>query len=149
MATDRVEEIIDRIRERGGRVTQSRRMVVEQIVDRGHHHVTAPELIDVLRETDPEFHESTVYRVLERLTEIAVVEPVQVSSGPTVYHLTHDGHLHHHLICAACGSVTETRSDLLDRIATEVEARHGFTMRVDAPVTLPGLCATCRSAADQ
>lgn len=149
MASARVDEIIEKIRESGGRVTQSRRMVVEQIVDRGHHHVTAPELIEVLRQRDPEFHESTVYRVLERLTDIAVVEPVQVSSGPVVYHLAHDGHVHHHLLCTRCGSVTETRGALLQDVAAEVRERYGFAMKVDSPATLSGLCAGCRSAADR
>lgn len=138
---------MERIRASGGRVTQSRRMVVERIVAGGEHHVTAPELIDALRDVDPDFHESTVYRVLERLTELQVVEPVHVRSGVTIFHLAEDRHQHHHLVCDTCGSVTETSSDLLDDVAARAAARHDFTVKVDSPATLVGRCASCRDGA--
>ena len=144
MATSRVEDIMDKIRASGGRVTQSRRMVVERIVG-SHHHVTAPDLIETMREADPEFHESTVYRVLERLTDLHIVEPVRVQSGPTVYHLTDADHVHHHLLCAGCGDVVEASSSLLDDVAAQVAVRHGFTLQVDAPTTLLGLCQNCQA----
>lgn len=143
MVSNRVDEIIAMIRDSGGRITQSRRMVVETIVESADHHVTAPELIEVLREADPEFHESTVYRVLERLTDLHVLEPVQVRSGPTVFHLADRAHIHHHLLCTECGSVTETEGALLNEAAAHVASRHGFTMKVDAPATLLGRCAAC------
>lgn len=139
----RVDDIIEKIRASGGRVTQSRRMVVETIVGKGDHHLTAPELIEAMRAVDPEFHESTVYRVLERLTELHVVEQVQVHSGATVFHLTDAGHVHHHLLCSECGAVTETKGTLLDKVATEALRRHGFVLNVGSSTTLVGRCATC------
>ena len=142
----RVDEILGQIREQGGRVTQSRRMVVEQILGHGHHHVTAPELIDALRAADPEFHESTVYRVLERLTDLEIVVPVHVQSGPTVFHLREAGHVHHHLLCTTCGSVTETDGHLLDAVAAKVRSTQGFAMEVGSPVTLLGTCSACVEA---
>jgi len=146
VASSRVDEIIGTIRDSGGRVTQARRLVVERIVEGGDHHLTAPELIDDLRVGDPDFHESTVYRVLELLTELNIVVPVSVQSGATVFHLTDDAHTHHHLLCSGCGSVTETDGSLLDAVATDVERRHGFALAVDSPTTLLGRCAACRAA---
>lgn len=119
-------------------------MVVERIVHRGDHHLTAPDLVEDLREADPEFHESTVYRVLERLTDLGVVEPVQVQSGATVFHLTSAGPAHHHLLCVECGSVTETSIEAFDGLATSLDRDHGFGLQVDAPITLTGRCARCR-----
>ncbi|CAN5867137.1 Fur family transcriptional regulator [soil metagenome] len=143
VARTQVENIMEQIRESGGRVTQSRRMVVEKILDSGDHHVTAPELIEAMRGVDSEFHESTVYRVLERLTDLRVLEPVQVQAGPTVFHLTDKAHIHHHLLCSECGSVTQTDGTLLDDVARQVARHHGFAMRVDSPATLLGRCADC------
>lgn len=143
-----VDDILERIRASGGRVTQSRRMVVERILEAGDHHVTAPDLIEALRDVDPDFHESTVYRVLERLTELQVVEQVNVRSGVTIFHLVEDHHHHHHLVCAGCGSVTETDGSLLDEAAAQAEARYGFVVKVDSPATLLGRCAACRASAD-
>lgn len=138
-----VEDIIGRIRADGGRVTQSRRMVIERILASGDHHLTVPDLIDGLRTDDPEFHESTVYRVLDRLTELGVVEPVQVQSGATVFHLTGDEHTHHHLLCRSCGSVIETSAQLLDELAARLHAEYGFALQQEAPITLAGRCAAC------
>lgn len=142
MSTARAEEILDRIREQGGRVTQSRRQVVEAILANADHHVTAAELVEVMRADEPEFHESTVYRVLERLAELGVVEPVQLSSGPTVFHVAHRPH--HHLVCTSCGSVTEAPADLLDDITARVRGEAGFVVSAAAPATLHGRCARCR-----
>lgn len=133
-----------RIRGSGGRVTQARRMVVEKIVERGDHHLTAPDLVDDLREDDPEFHESTVYRVLERLTDLGVLEPVHVQSGPTVFHLMDHGAVHHHLLCSSCGAVAEIEGELLAPLSQQVMAEHGFALRADAPITFLGRCARCR-----
>lgn len=144
MGTRRVDDIISEIRRTGGRVTQARRMVVERIVASGGHHLTAPDLIEDLRADDPEFHESTVYRVLDRLTDIGVVAPVQVHSGATVFHLTGDDHTHHHhLLCDDCGSVVEASSSALAGLAEQMERDHGFALRVDAPITFTGRCAAC------
>lgn len=144
MSNELVDEIISEIRRTGGRMTQSRRMVVEHIVSSGTHHLTAPELIDDLRAVDPDFHESTVYRVLERLTDIGVLEPVQVQSGATVFHLDRKGHTHHHLLCSECGAVVEAGAAAVTALARQVDRDHGFALRVDAPITLVGMCARCR-----
>ncbi len=135
---------MERIRLGGGRVTQSRRLVVEMILASGDHHVTAPGLIEALRVTDPEFHESTVYRVLDRLSDLGVVEQVQVHAGVTIFHLTGDAHGHHHLVCTVCGSITETDHHLLDDAGARALERHGFVLKTDAPATLHGLCTACR-----
>lgn len=143
MGIQRVDDIISEIRRTGGRVTQARRMVVERIVANGDHHLTAPDLIEELRADDPEFHESTVYRVLDRLTDIGVVAPVQVHSGATVFHLTGVDHTHHHLLCTDCGSVVETASSALVDLARQMEQDQGFALRLDAPITFTGRCARC------
>ncbi|MGI8756079.1 MAG: Fur family transcriptional regulator, partial [Acidimicrobiales bacterium] len=115
---------------------------VEAILANADHHVTAAELVEVMRADEPEFHESTVYRVLERLAELGVVEPVQLSSGPTVFHVA--DRPHHHLVCSSCGSVTEAPADLLDDITERVRGEAGFAVSAAAPATLHGRCARCR-----
>lgn len=95
---------------------------------------------------DPEFHESTVYRVLERLTDLHILQAVEVRSGATVFHLADAAHTHHHLICTGCGSITETDGRVLDDVADRLSRRHGFALKVDSPTTLLGRCADCGAA---
>lgn len=124
-------------------MTASRRLIVETMLA-GAHHLTAADIVESVRRADPYFHESTVYRTLERLTELGVVQPVQLAPGAAVFHLVEPaGHHHHHLVCEECGAVIEADAGLLDELADEIDGRYGFSLRTDA-ATLHGRCAACQ-----
>ncbi|MBA3289024.1 MAG: transcriptional repressor, partial [Acidimicrobiia bacterium] len=86
MGDFRADRIIERLRDGGGRLTSSRRLIVEAMLAGGDHHLTAADIVETMRRADPDFHESTVYRTLERLTELGVVRPVHLNPGATVFH---------------------------------------------------------------
>jgi Fur family ferric uptake transcriptional regulator len=140
---DAAEGILERLRGEGGRVTATRRIVVEAMLAAPSHHLTAADVVEVVRRTAPDFHPSTVYRTLDRLTELGVVDRIQIGPGPAVYHLTRRPH--RHLVCESCGSVQEAPADLLDAVAARALALHGFTLN-PAVTPLHGLCATCAPA---
>jgi len=134
------QEILDQLRRSGVRLTGPRVAVVEALVASPGHHVTAGEVVEHLRRVDPGFHESTVYRSLERLVEAGLITRIEVDSGPAVYHLTTAPH--HHVVCERCGRVTGVPADLLDGVAKKLLGAHSFELRTDA-VTLPGRCIRC------
>jgi len=140
----KAERILERLREGGGRVTSSRRLIVEAMLAAGDHHLTALDIVETVRRDDPVFHESTVYRTLERLTELGVVRPVQLAPGATVFHLAESAHHHNHLVCDSCGAVIETGVDLLDSLAVDVARKYRFTLHTDA-ATMRGRCEDCVS----
>lgn len=140
MPDDRIDQILDALRHHGGRITRSRRLVIGALLEHHSHHVTAADVVTAIRRVDPEFYESTAYRTLDRLVELAVVDRVQLGPGAAVYHLPHRPHLH--LVCEQCGVVTEAESDLLDGVATEVRSRLGFVLD-PASSTLSGTCPSC------
>ena len=84
--TSRDEEIFDVIRQRGGRVTAPTRLVVSVLLDTDAH-LTADDLIDAVSRRKKGVAPSTVYRVLQRLGEVGVVEHVHPGDGPAFYHL--------------------------------------------------------------
>lgn len=137
---DRIDQILDTLRDHGGRITRSRRLVIEALLDHHSHHVTAADVVMAIRRVDPDFYESTAYRTLDRLVELAVVDRVQLGPGAAVYHLPHRPHLH--LVCDRCGVVTEADSDLLDGVAARVRSGHGFTLD-PATSALSGTCPSC------
>lgn len=143
MGDVRSERIIKRLREGGGRVTSSRRLIVEAMLAGGDHHLTAADIVARMRRDDPDFHESTVYRTLERLTELGVVRPVQLTPGAIVFHLVEWADHHNHLVCDDCGTVVEVRADLLDVVARVVDRDHRFHLQTEA-ATLRGRCAACQ-----
>ncbi len=144
MVTERTEEIVGRLRRSGGRMTRARRMVIDALVEGPGHHMTAADIVAAVRADDPEFYESTVYRTLDLLLELGVVERVQLGPGGAVFHLPHRPH--HHLVCQRCGDVLEIPAALLDDLSAQIHAEHDFRLRPSAS-TLVGVCAGCEDAA--
>lgn len=107
------------------------------------HHLTAAEILAAVRADDPDFYESTVYRTLDRLVELGVVERVQLGAGGAVFHLPHQPH--HHLVCDLCGEVTEVPAAVLARVAGELRRAHGFELT--SSLSLSGTCAGCARSA--
>jgi Fur family transcriptional regulator, ferric uptake regulator len=139
MADDRLGQILSQLRERGGRVTAPRRAIIGALLDAGEH-VTAEELVEAVKVVDPEIHLSTVYRTLEALTELGVVNHVHLGHGPAVYHLSDDAH--YHLVCYDCGSIIELPPDAFDTLGHRFERDYGF--RLDARhFALGGHCRQC------
>jgi Fe2+ or Zn2+ uptake regulation protein len=137
---DDTEEILDLLRARGGRVTAPRRVIIEAIVEADDHHLTADALAEVVHRAHPEINRSTVYRTLDTLTELEVVDHVHLGHGPAVYHLAEDAH--HHLVCDRCGAIIELPADAFDDLRTRFQREHGFV--IDAHhFAFGGLCENC------
>jgi Fur family ferric uptake transcriptional regulator len=145
VANERADDIVERLRERGGRMTRPRRLVINALLSGPGHHMTASDIVAAVRADDPEFYESTVYRTLDRLLELGVVERVQLGPGGAVFHLPHRPH--HHLVCERCGNVIEIPAAVLDDLSTRIRAEHGFRLRPSAS-TLVGSCARCDAAVE-
>src|SRR4051812_36654077 len=89
------DELLDRLRAQGGRITTARRLVISTPLD-ATSHVTAEALAATIHTRHPEVHLSTVYRTLDSLEKLGIVEHTHVGHGPAVYHV---GHSHQHLVC--------------------------------------------------
>ena len=130
---------LDALRADGRRVTTARRLVVE-LLARTSEHLTADDLARRIHDAHPEIHLSTVYRTLERLTELGVINHVHLGHGPAVYHLAGDSH--HHLVCDDCGAIVELPANTFDALVRRVERDYGF--RLDAHhFALGGHCRNC------
>ena len=134
-----IETILELIKERGGRMTTPRRAIITALLE-ASGHTTAEELADRVQAAHPDVHRSTVYRTLETLAELGVVDHVHLGHGPAVYHFTHDPH--HHLICRTCGAVVEVPPGVLAPLNRSIRQRYGF--QLDAKhFALGGVCQAC------
>ncbi len=134
-----VDDILLRLRNAGGRLTEPRRAVIEALVSVSVHP-TADDLAEQVALTNPSVHKSTVYRTLDALTELGLVEHVHLGHGRAVYHLAGDDDLH--LLCDRCGAVAHIGADVLDPSRAAIEADTGFVLEA-GHFALPGLCQTC------
>ncbi len=127
------------IRSHGGRVTPARRAVISAIVE-ATGHVSADEIFIAVQSRSPEIHLSTVYRTLDALEKLGVVEHVHLGHGRAVYHL--EENLHQHLVCESCGIILEAPNDITKLLESELEERLGFRTRAHH-FSILGLCKNC------
>lgn len=138
---DEVDEVLARFRANGGRVTTPRRAIVSVLLEGDRHqHLTADEVASRIQRLHPEIAVSTVYRSLDALETLGVLEHIHVGHGPTVYHLAHQRHIH--LVCRGCGDVVELSDQTLAALAADVQRRHGFAIEPHH-FAINGLCSAC------
>jgi Fur family ferric uptake transcriptional regulator len=138
-----LNEIREQLNARGERMTRPRRAILSVLAE-DRRHLSADEIATVVAQRDSSVHRASVYRTLETLTHLGVVQHVHLGHGATVYHLVTGDHEHVHLQCATCGEVTDAPSSLLLDTATELQGRYAFTLDM-GHVALSGQCSRCSS----
>jgi Fe2+ or Zn2+ uptake regulation protein len=85
---------------------------------------------------------TTVYRTLDVLEQLGVIDHVHLGHGRAVYHLADEDH--QHLVCERCAAVEELPSGKLRGLLAMVDRDFGF--QVDRRhFAIVGLCRDCRS----
>ncbi|MGH2954765.1 MAG: Fur family transcriptional regulator [Solirubrobacterales bacterium] len=126
----------------GHRSGGARRAVVEMLADEDCC-LTAQEIAERLRAARGGIGTASVYRALELLDSIGLVQRVEIGEGGTRYEaVVPGGEHHHHVVCDACGRITAFEDAGLERAIGRVESRLGH--RVSAhEVVLRGQCSRC------
>ena len=130
------------IREQGERVTTARRALVTALVQ-ARGHMTADDLAALVQKSQPDVHLSTIYRSLDALERIGVVDHVHLGHGRAVYHLADEPH--QHLVCEVCGAVVEVPDATFAELGGVLRRRYGFTIRPNHFAVL-GRCRDCARA---
>jgi Fur family ferric uptake transcriptional regulator len=130
------------LRSRGYRLTNQRRVIVREL--EGARHLSAEEIYDHLKASQPGLGLSTVYRTLDMLHEIGVVRKEDFGEGYSRYELATE-RVHHHARCEVCGNVIEFNEELMEYLALQVERETGFVTDWHE-ITLHGRCAVCASS---
>ena len=136
----RIEQILTQIREHGGRRTPARRLLVTVLLERPGHH-SAEELAAAVHARAPDVHLSTIYRHLDELEQLNVIDRTRASQGPATYHLAATDH--GHLMCDGCGAITEVPASVFTHLTGTVQASYGFTINPHQ-LTITGHCADCQ-----
>lgn len=137
MLLERVEK---RILAAGGKRSRSRSAVIERFF-RCRRHVTVEELTRLVKEDSPAIGSVTVYRTLKLLLRLGYVNEVDFGEGVTRYESNLSSH-HDHLVCRACGVVTEFIDPRIEALQTEVAKAHRFRP-VMHRLDIYGYCRKC------
>jgi Fur family transcriptional regulator, ferric uptake regulator len=128
----------------GYRSSAPRNAVVEALAELGCS-VTAREIADLLREQRRGVGLASVYRALDLLDRLRLVQRFDVGEGVFRYEPAHPGgEHHHHLVCQTCGNVSAFEDPGLERAIERLSRRVDYS--IDAhDVTLRGECPACHS----
>ncbi|MGM0239328.1 ferric iron uptake transcriptional regulator [Enterococcus sp. AZ103] len=130
----------------GFKLTPQRESVVIVLLENEKDHLSAEEIYFLVKKKSPEIGLATVYRTLEILTDLHIVNKVSFDDGLARYDLRKEGaaHFHHHLLCLECGNIEEIEEDLLGEVEQVVESRYHFIVK-DHRLTFHGICSDCQN----
>jgi Fur family transcriptional regulator, ferric uptake regulator len=123
---------------RGG----ARRAVLE-LLDAQRCALTAVEIEDALRLAERRVSRASVYRILEELERLGLVQRVETGQAMVRYERVceHDEH-HHHLVCDCCGIVMPFSDDALEQAISSLSRRVPLTVS-EHEIVLRGSCSDC------
>lgn len=130
---------------RGVRLTRQRRVLLE-VMDQAERHLSADAILERARKIDPNVHRVTVYRTLEMLKKMGLLDELDLLHihGHRHYYESHGPRDHIHVACLRCGKVREVESDLYEQMKRQIERDTGVKITVTR-TEIGGYCDTCRS----
>ena len=146
----RIERIKQQLHSASYKLTPQREATVRVLLEHEEDHLSADDVYLLVKEKSPEIGLATVYRTLELLTELKIVDKINFGDGVSRYDLRQEGaaHFHHHLVCMECGSVDEIQEDLLEDVEEIVEKQWNFKIK-DHRLTFHGICHRCQDKEDK
>ncbi len=131
---------------RAGHRSSAPRSAVVEVLGRQGCVLSAREIADELRADGRDVGIATVYRALELLDELHLVQRLDVGEGTVRYEPAHpSGEHHHHLVCDSCGRVSSFEDRDLERAIAHLAGRLDYQVG-GHDVVLRGACPACSSA---
>jgi Fur family ferric uptake transcriptional regulator len=136
------ERALESLQSAGLRRGGARTAVIEALA-RHDCAVTALDLEEELREREAGVGRASVYRALEQLEQLGLVQRIEVCRGTAGFErIDPTGHHHHHAICRDCGRMVPFENPSLERALEEVAGTMSFDV-TEHDVVLRGRCDRC------
>ncbi len=136
-----VETWLNTLHENGYRLTEARKAVVETVSE-SLRALTPLEVFDQARSAYPALGLVSVYRTLEKLEELHLIQRVHQPGGCQAFVSASQGH-QHLLLCQRCGQVSYFEGDDLENLMSGISSKTGYKIR-EHWLQLFGLCKNCQ-----
>lgn len=144
----KMKDLRGRLSERKYKMTPQRKEILQVFIDSDEEkHLSAEEVHELLQQKDFDFGLATVYRNVELLNKLGILNRIDFGDGRARYELSASDpqlHQHHHLICLNCKKIIEFEEDLLDNLENLIEKKSGFQI-VNHEVKFFGYCSECKN----
>ena len=141
MATPTAIPDLDRLRPAGTKRSSKRDLIVNAFLKQ-EGHLSADDLVDVIKREDHRISRATVYRTLQWMEEAGIARKVDFGEGRFRFEHSYRHPRHFHLICKSCNRSYEFLSSDIEQLVEEVAAARAFTSR-QTVVQIYGTCASC------
>jgi Fur family transcriptional regulator, ferric uptake regulator len=127
------------------RHTRPRKLIADRLVELAisGENFTIDELWQEMRELDPRLGRATVYRSVEKLVAMGLLNRVDFADGTHLYRVCEENHHHHHLTCTQCHRVVEVDVCLSKDELNAIGHKTRFDIEGHS-LTLFGRCESCR-----
>jgi len=132
---------LNQLQENGYRLTEARRAVV-RIIQNSTRALTPVEVFDMARKKYRALGLVSVYRTLEKLEELHLVQRVHQPEGCQAFVAASQAH-QHLLLCQNCGQVKFFEGDDLEALIAAISKKTGYQIH-EHWLQLFGLCQNCK-----
>ncbi|HZK43697.1 MAG TPA: Fur family transcriptional regulator [Syntrophomonadaceae bacterium] len=139
-----IKHIKKKINDSNYKLTPQRSTILEVMINNQDEHLSAEEVFIEAKEAMPNIGIATVYRTLDKLTNLGVLYKTMFESDKYRYELSgaDEDHQHHHIICIGCNSIIEIEEDFLHTLEAELEAK-GYKI-IGHELKFYGYCPKCQ-----
>lgn len=115
--------------------------LVLEMVNKLRNHATADEIYEEIIKAHPTISRATVYRNLQRLSDMGEIRKWSFPGGADRYdHLSFD---HYHIKCQKCGRVYDVDMDYIPDIEKSIRNKNGFDF-TGHMIIFEGICPECK-----
>ena len=138
---DKIRTAFDEVSQRH---TRPRKLIADRLVELAisGENFTIDELWQEMRASDPRLGRATVYRWVEKLVAMGLLDRVDFADGTHLYRVCGEKH-HHHLTCTQCHMVVEVDVCLPRDQLNAIGHKTHFEIEGHS-LTLFGRCESCR-----
>lgn len=132
---------LESLQKNGYRLTPARRAVVRTVAA-SRRALSPVQVYDTARRRYPALGLVSVYRTLEKLEELGLIQRVHQPEGCQAFIAAGQGH-QHLLLCQVCGRVTFFEGDDLHALISSLARRTGYHIE-EHWLQLFGVCPACK-----
>jgi Fur family transcriptional regulator, peroxide stress response regulator len=139
-STRRLDEFVERCRQRGVSVTPQRLAIIRALLA-SENHPSAEDICAAVRKRNPYISLATVHRILEQFCQVGEARKVTALHGSARY----DGHVepHHHVFCVRCRRVQDVEMPEVSELIKDVAHLGDFEL-LACSLEIEGVCKQCR-----
>src|SRR5688572_10649193 len=141
--TDSAASFVESLRPAGSKRSSKRDTIVNVFL-RQEGHLTADDLVDLIKKEDQRISRATIYRTLQWMVDAGIARKVDFGEGRFRFEHSYRHPRHFHLICKTCNQSFECLSSDIEALIEEVAAARKFAGK-QSVVQIYGTCEECQT----